>query len=35
MIKMLEDAAFNDHPNNEALAASLVRQAYELLDPMH
>jgi len=31
MIKMLEDAAFNDQPINEAVAASLIKQAYELL----
>jgi len=35
MIKMLEDAAFNDRPINEAKAATLIKQAYELLDSVH
>jgi hypothetical protein len=35
MIKMLEDAAFNDRPINEAKAASLIQQAYELLASVH
>ena len=35
MIKMLEDAAFNDRPINEAKAASLIKQAYELIDSVH
>jgi hypothetical protein len=35
MIKMLEDAAFNDRPINEAKAATLIKQAYELIDSVH
>jgi hypothetical protein len=35
MIKMLEDAAFKDRPINEAKAASLIKQAYELIDSVH
>jgi hypothetical protein len=35
MIKMLEDAAFNDRPINEATAASLIKQAYDLIDSVH
>jgi hypothetical protein len=32
MIKMLEDAAFNNLPINEAVAASLIKRANDLLD---
>jgi hypothetical protein len=32
MIKMLEDAAFNNRPINEAVAASLIKRANDLLD---
>jgi hypothetical protein len=35
MIKMLEDAAFNDRLINEAKAATLIKQAYELIDSVH
>jgi hypothetical protein len=35
MIKMLEDAAFNDRPINEAIAASLIKQAYDLIASVH
>jgi hypothetical protein len=31
MIKMLEDAAFNDQPINESVAAGLINQAYDLI----
>jgi hypothetical protein len=32
MIDMLEAAAFNNHPINEAAAARLIDEAYDLLD---
>jgi hypothetical protein len=32
MITMLEDAAFNGEPINEAKAERLIDEAYELLD---
>ena len=32
MIKMLEDAAFNNLPIDEARAATLIKEAYELID---
>jgi hypothetical protein len=32
---MLEDAAFKDRPINEPKAASLIKQAYELIDSVH
>ena len=35
MIGMLEDAAFNDRPINEAAAEDLIKQAYALLDSVH
>jgi hypothetical protein len=35
MIKILEDAAFKDRPINEATAAGLIKQAYELIDTVH
>jgi hypothetical protein len=35
MIKMLEDAAFKERPINEATAASLIKQAYDLIDSVH
>jgi len=31
MIDMLEGAAFNNRPINEAVAANLIKQAYDLI----
>jgi hypothetical protein len=32
VIEMLENAAFDDQPINEAKAAQLINQAFDLLD---